>query len=297
MISICIPLYNFDATGLIIELQRQMEKLSIPCELILIDDHSEDSYRAYYKTIVGDHQYIELPQNVGRARIRNLFLQYATFPYLLFLDCDSIIQQSDFLQNYISIISEQPDVVCGGRVYPLEKPDQEHQLRWNYGIQRESKTCKERQKTPNKSFMTNNFLIKKELFQELRFDERLTKYGHEDTLFGIELAKKGITITHIENPVLNGDIETNEVFLKKTEEGMDNLIQILKFTEIKKELIHNISLLNTYFRFKAFAPFLKPVLKLINPIIRAGLCKGGSSVILFNIYKLGYFIIHKKSTD
>jgi hypothetical protein len=116
-------------------------------------------------------------------------------------------------------------------------------------------------------------------------------------LFGLELAKRGITITHIENPVLNGDIETNEVFLKKTEDGIDNLIQILKFTEIKKELIHNISLLNTYFRFNAFAPFLKPVFKLLNPIMRAGLNKWGSSVTLFNIYKLGYFIIHNKSSD
>jgi len=297
MISICIPLYNFDATGLIMELQRQMEKLSIPCELILIDDHSEDSYREYYRSLTGDHQYIELPQNVGRAKIRNLFLQYATFPYLLFLDCDSIIHQSDFLHNYLSIISEQPDVVCGGRVYPFEKPDKEHQLRWNYGIQRESKTCKERQKTPNRSFMTNNFLIKKELLQEIRFDERLTQYGHEDTLFGLELAKRGITIKHIENPILNGDIETNEEFLRKTEAGIENVIKILEYSQEDPDLIQNITLLKTYQQIKWLKPILIPLFSIIKPVLKNRLLNNSVSIKWFNIYKLGMIISYKKNIN
>jgi glycosyltransferase involved in cell wall biosynthesis len=291
MISICIPLYNFDATGLIVEIHRQMETLSIPCELILIDDHSDNSYKEYYRTIAGEHRYIELPQNVGRSRIRNLFLQYATHPYLLFLDCDSIIHQSDFLQNYVSIISEQPDIVCGGRIYPVEKPDKNHQLRWYYGIKRESKTCQERQKEPNRSFMTNNFMIKRELLDEIRFDERLTKYGHEDTLFGLELAKKGITITHIENPVLNGDIESNGEFLRKTEEGVQNLVKILQFNQDNKHLIDSIALLTSYQKIRWATPIIKPIFNMINSKLRQYFENGGRSIKWFSIYKIGIYII------
>lgn len=292
MISICIPLYNFDAIGLISELQQQIKRCEVPCELILIDDYSQEEYRKVYRSISGTHQYIELPQNVGRAKIRNLFLEYSNQPYLLFLDCDSIIQNPDFLKNYIQIIAENPDIVCGGRVYPSEKPDQEHLLRWKYGIERESKTCSERQKDPNRSFMTNNFLIKKELFQDIQFDERLTQYGHEDTLFGLELAKRGITITHIENPVLNGDIETNEEFLKKTEDGIENLVKILEFTQHDPKIKENITLLKTFSQIQWAKPILKPIFKLINPIIRKWLSKRGSSVSLFNLYKLGLLLIH-----
>lgn len=290
MISICIPLYNFDAIGLIAELQQQINRCEFSCELILIDDYSSEEYRQVYRSISGTHQYIELPENVGRSKIRNLFLEYSNQPYLLFLDCDSIIQNPDFLKNYITILETNPDIVCGGRVYPSEKPDQEHLLRWKYGMERESKTCAERKKDPNRSFMTNNFLIKKELFRNIRFDERLTKYGHEDTLFGLDLAKRGITITHIENPVLNGDIETNEEFLKKTEAGIENLVKILEFTENDSKIKENITLLQTYQKILWAKPILKPILKLINPIIRQWLSNGTSSVTLFNIYKLGLLI-------
>lgn len=287
MISICIPLYHFDARALISELQEQILHAEIPCDLILIDDYSKEEYREKYRSIPGNHQYIELPENIGRAKIRNLFLEYSTQPYLLFLDCDSIVQNPDFLKNYISIMETNPEIVCGGRVYPVEKPDLNHLLRWKYGIERESKSCSERNKDPNRSFMTNNFLIKRELLKTIRFDERITQYGHEDTLFGIELAKRGVTITHIENPILNGDLETNEEFLKKTEAGIENLIEILIFTNYDPQIINTIKLLKTYQSVKILKPILKPIFSLINPILRNYLIKMGSSVALFNIYKLG----------
>ena len=290
MISICIPLYNFDARALISELQEQILHAELPCELILIDDYSKGDYRQVYRSISGTHQYIELPENVGRARIRNLFLEYSTQPYLLFLDCDSIVQNPDFLKNYISIMETNPDIVCGGRVYPKEKPDLEHLLRWKYGIERESKSCSERNKDPNRSFMTNNFLIKKEVLKKIRFDERITQYGHEDTLFGIELAKRGVTITHIENPILNGDLETNEDFLKKTEAGIENLVEILEFTKHDSQIRNYITILQTYHKILWAKPILKPIFKLTNPILRQWLSKGGSSVALFNFYKLGLLI-------
>ena len=69
---------------------------------------------------------------------------------------------------------------------------------------------------------------------KVKFDERITKYGHEDTLFGFELKKNNTQITHIDNPVINGNLETNEEFIEKTEEGLLNLLKIVEFLSFDK---------------------------------------------------------------
>ena len=45
MISICIPIYNFDVRQLITELARQISNIDVPCELVLIDDFSTEEFR------------------------------------------------------------------------------------------------------------------------------------------------------------------------------------------------------------------------------------------------------------
>ena len=290
MISICIPIFNFDVSALITALKFQMEQTQMGCELLLIDDGSTEDFKLLNRSYIADCQYVELDKNVGRAKIRNLFLSYATQPYLLFLDCDAIIDSPNFLQNYLDQLPLEPKIICGGRLYPKEMPDKNRMLRWNYGVQCESQPSAVRALDPNKSFMTNNFLIEKELLASVRFEERLTKYGHEDTLFGYELSKRNINILHIENPVINGDIETNEDFLKKTEAGIQNLIQILIFTNNDPKIIKSIKLLKTYQRVRILKPILKPIFSLINPFLRNNLIKKGNSVMFFNLYNLGLIL-------
>lgn len=294
MISICIPIFNFDASALIIELQNQIKNMQADCELVLIDDRSDDSYREIHRKYIADNQYIELEKNVGRSKIRNLFLQYATKPYFLFLDCDSTVVNPEFLQNYLNQLSSEPNIVCGGRVYPSEKPDKTKMLRWKYGVSCESQPSHIRKLDPNKSFMTNNFLIKKELFNQIRFEERLTQYGHEDTLFGYELAKKGIQIAHIENPILNGDIETNQLFLEKTKYGIENLKKLLQYVQNDPDLIQKVTLLKTYKKFEKFSFILIPFFTIFNPLFYKLLRSKVHNVTLFNIYKLGVLMLVKE---
>ena len=78
----------------------------------------------------------------------------------------------------------KPSIVCGGRVYPEKSPSRKQHLRWKYEKNRERKTIHKRFLSPNKSFMTNNFLIQQVLLAKIKFDERLNQYGHEDSLFG-----------------------------------------------------------------------------------------------------------------
>lgn len=294
MISICIPIYNFDVRPLVEELSRQSKSLEASCEIILIDDNSEEKIKAINGPVCEKENYTELPQNVGRSKIRNLFLKHAQHPYLLFLDCDSIVENEHFLKNYIDILSNQPKVVCGGRKYPSQKPDKNHLLRWKYGIQIESQPVEVRKASPNTSFMTNNFLIQSAVFKTIQFDERLTQYGHEDTLFGWALKQEGISVTHIDNPIINGEIETNKEYLEKTEKGIDNLVQIIKFRDDSDQLIQEIKLLQFHQKIKKVEGLVQVTFFLFGPLVKFLLTKGWVSLRCFNFYKLGWYIKRRK---
>ena len=294
MLSICIPIFNFDTTLLVNALLDEKALLKETVEIILIDDAST-SHTKTNKQFDNTCTYITLTENVGRSKIRNLFLEYANNPYLLFLDCDSLILSPNFIANYIAEIKTGTNICCGGRVYPEICPSRKQQLSWKYGIQRESKTALDRSKNPNDSFMTNNFLIQKSLLEKIRFDERISCYGHEDTLFGYELKKQHISIKHIENPILNGYLETNEAFIDKTEIAIKNLVLITDFLKVDFSFINNVHLLRIYQKVKPFHFLISIVTRISNPIIKQILKRGVVNIHLFNLYKLGVLISIKKS--
>jgi hypothetical protein len=160
-------------------------------------------------------------------------------------------------------------------------------------------TADQRNSHPNKSFMTNNFLIKKEILDQIKFDERITAYGHEDTLFGYCLMKKHIQIKHIENPVLHGSLENNSAFLKKTESGIINLSRMLKHLGNEPGFIESVKMLKFHERInaKGLLIIVRPVFYLICPLIRILLVSGTVSLTLFDIYKLGFFTLYSGKVD
>ncbi|RPH33161.1 MAG: glycosyltransferase family 2 protein [Bacteroidales bacterium] len=292
MISICIPVYNFDVTPLVRELLMQAKLLTVPYEIILIDDCSGKEYKSINAKVCEKEVYIQLAENIGRAKIRNLFLSYTQYDNLLFLDCDSLVVRNDFLQKYIDVINQRSyNVVCGGRVYDLKRPERSKMLRWKYGIGRESQPVEVRRRFPNKSFMTSNFLINRKILASIRFDERIRDYGHEDTLFGYALKLKGIPIDHIDNPILNGDLEDNWEYLAKTEKGIVNLLHILDFVNYEEDFINDVSLLRFYSKVKRFKKMIGVIFLWMKPLIKLLLARGFVNLFLFDFYKLGFLVM------
>lgn len=291
MISICIPIYNFDVQELVRELQSQLENNS---EIILIDDASKESFKKINSSLESETvRYIELEENIGRAKIRNLFIEYATNPYLIFLDCDAKVLTKEYLRNYRQAIDSATQVICGGSVYNSILPDIKQVLRWKYGTKKESKTAEERTRNPYSSFMTSNFLIKTTLFKKLCFDERITQYGHEDTLFGIQLEKNKITIQHIQNPVLNDDVDYNEEFLEKTELALKSLFQISKFYPDTTFLENHILLLRIASKVQKWR--LKRLFSILHWLFYSKMKKHllrskNPSLRVFDVYRLICFI-------
>ena len=105
MLTICIPIYNYDSIRLISDLNNQADNLECPVEIVVINDGSKPEFNNLYNCLVSPIiRYISLPQNIGRAKVRNLFVSFAKYDYLLFLDCDDKIIADHYLKQYISQI-------------------------------------------------------------------------------------------------------------------------------------------------------------------------------------------------
>ena len=192
MISILIPIYQYNVRPLVQELHQQATQFSIPFEILLMDDCSSSEFQQLNQNLSGmtNVRYEELSQKIGRSKIRNLLATKAKYDNLIFLDCDGLPTSNQYLNNYMKCLNH--DVDCGGRVYQTQPNNAAFQLHWKYGNKREVKSAVDRSIIPNQSFMTNNFMIKKEILTQIPFNESISKYGHEDTLFGYDLSEHNI---------------------------------------------------------------------------------------------------------
>lgn len=290
MISVCIPIYNFDVTELVTELLAQANRLHYPIEILLFDDHSH-SYFRNRNSQLGTHSlvnYLEFDFNIGRSKIRNRLADVANGQWLLFLDCDVMIDDPNYLKRYVDNIPNAK-VICGGRKYGPKPFRPELLLRWKYGVRRECRSAYARQMNPYSSFISGNFLIDYETFHQIRFNEELSGYGHEDTLLGLDLKKHHVDILHIENPAVHMGLESSQEFLEKTEQGVKNLSKILQIMPcMRRDIEKSIKLLRV-FRFLRRVGLLYPlrwISRVYTPFIKRQLCSRHPSVLLMDVYKL-----------
>jgi glycosyltransferase involved in cell wall biosynthesis len=228
MLSILIPIYNINCRGLVANLLLQCSEILKKYEVICIDDHSEDFFRNRNNTLqtLENVTYIELHENIGRAAIRNLLAEKAKYENLLFIDADSGIIRDDFIKKYL-IYGNKEKVIYGGTEYQKNCPqDKSKILHWKYASQYEALRIQARIKKPFLAFMSNNFLIKKDIFMSVLFDTEHFGYGYEDTLFAEEIRKHSLSICHIDNPVEHTGLATADKFLSKSDEAMKNLARI-----------------------------------------------------------------------
>ena len=229
MLSILIPIYNYDVRQFVKNLSDQSIELEFEVEIICLDDKSELSFLELNRE-VGNFEnvlWMESDKNLGRSAIRNRLVEKARFENLLFLDCDGATISDSYLVNYTKHWNSY-DVIYGGRVYNDEAPD-DHDLyfHWYCGSIREAILVENRRLNPYKSFMTNNFLIRKTVYDSVKMDETLVGYGHEDTLFAQELKRAGFSIKHVYNPIEHVGLETLDRFIQKSENGLKNLKMLI----------------------------------------------------------------------
>ena len=225
-LSILIPVYNWDCTQLIKDLHFQGLTLGIPYEIIVADDCSTDKeLRDKSRLVAETHEncrYFGLPHNIGRAAIRNFMADKSNFDKLLFLDCDAEVKDKQFLKKYMEA-SHRASVVCGGLTHPDEIPMKGQELRYLYEKNAAfERSAGFRSQNPYLRFTSFSFLIEKEAFMKIRFDESYVRYGYEDVQFGHELERNGVSILHIDNPLAHVGLDESASYLNKTRQAVQN---------------------------------------------------------------------------
>lgn len=287
MLSILIPTKDYDCHILVEELHRQGESLGLPYEIIIGEDGTaEENLRLNTMADSLTHCCrIIKKTNIGRAAIRNLLARESRYPNLIFIDCDAVVEKDDFLRLYADALKDY-DVVCGALYHANEQPNDECSLRYRYekeaDKQRDAVT---RSKAPYDKFTTFNFAIKKDIFTSILFNESITRYGYEDALFGKELERRGIPIRHIDNKLLHSGLESNAVFLAKSEQALATLYSI-------EDRMESTPLLATLRKMRAL--HLENIFmiywNLRKKSLRKNLLGRKPSLLKFKIYKLGYYI-------
>ncbi|MCG2793733.1 MAG: glycosyltransferase [Weeksellaceae bacterium] len=292
-LSICIPIYDYDVNELVNDLLNQIDQKDLEADIILIDDASDSTFIAINKNLEGKvSQFIYLENNVGRSKVRNLFLKYSQAEYLLFLDCDGKIITENFLSHYFEFIeTHHPDVIYGGRKASELRPSVEYGLRWKFATERENLPVHKRQKEEYLDFQTNNFVVRKSILEKIPFNEAITDYGYEDLVFSQDLQSHKIKINHIDNPIFNNGVETNSVFVNKADQSAKSLAQLIG-KDKNFERVSQIKLAKAYLLMKKTRTLFlyELIYRLLKPYLQKKLLTGKSSLRTLDFYKLGQLI-------
>jgi glycosyltransferase involved in cell wall biosynthesis len=290
MLSILIPTYNYNITALVNEVHKQSKTCKIEFEILVFDDASTNPEIRKTNTSIDSLEntsYTILESNIGRSAIRNKLAKSAQYNWLMFLDADVMPINNHFVSNYINSLSESESIIYGGILYQEEIPNKIQLLRWVYGKKREALSVKKRKENRYLSFLTLNFIIRKNVFETVLFNEDIPNLRNEDTLFSYNLRQEKTTINHIENPVYHLGLESSKIFLSKSKESLDALNLFLKEKLIDVEYTKILSVKNRLQKFKLDILFSLtfPVSK---KLFEQNLLSSKPSLFIFDLYRLSY---------
>ena len=288
--SILIPNYNNVCVELVTVLQQQAEALGISYEILVADDASpmKEAIRQNEDINALPHcRYIVKETNSGSAATRNFLGAQSQYPWLLFLDCDITIPDDHFLERYVT--DDHEGVVNGG-IRITDDDGLRHNLRYLYEKAAEpAHTAEKRQANRYQEFRSTNFMIERRVFEKCRFDERFTRSGYEDVLFGKMLSQQQVSVTHIDNPVMMTEFEPNADYVRKIERSLRTLYTF------RNELrgYSRILTFDSGIHIGAVRGMIRLWHRLFGGLERRNLCGKRPCLKLFNLYRLGYYISAK----
>lgn len=289
MLSILIPVYNYDVYALVSELKHQADELGIKYEILAQDDNSQKFTAENEKINSLSNCHYEVSQkNIGRGKNINLLGAKANEDYVLIIESDAFPENKNYLKNYLDLISKDTSIIFGGVKYPENIPEKDKMLRWKYGHTRETISLEERLKDNYSFVFTWNLLLKKEILLQYPFPEFISEYGYEDVFFIKKLRLNSISVTHIENPLIHYNDEFSFEFIKKTERAVSNLhhlsnLQKIDYDDIKLTAVYSIV------KKLHLIGLVKAVYNKTKKLILNNLTSKKPYLYLLDFYKLGYF--------
>jgi glycosyltransferase involved in cell wall biosynthesis len=288
MISVLIPVYNYNIEYLVQNLLDQLEFINCKWEILISDDASNIEFTDLNTNFLNKIncpyiKYFRHKENRGNSLNRNHLIKEASYSWLLFLDADVLPVKNDFILVYYKyMLSTWNEIIAGNIVYDDQNP-LPHLLRWKYGKAKEELSLKKRKKNPILNIRGANFAIKKDLAEKYCFLNLVEKYGFVDTLFFLQFNEKQVCV--IENPVYHLGIEENIIFLNKSKKAVRNALFLLNKNEV---IATKISLILIYKKIRVLKRvFYKMYITFYRKLER-DLMSSNPSVLKFQIYKILY---------
>jgi len=210
-ISVIIPTY-YRASDLSELFESILRQTINPVEVIVVDDTPNDTikivcevYKSKYEKINTDIKYLRNPRELGLTVARNVGIENASGGIILFLDSDVILHQ-EFIEKILEVFKDNSNALGVHGWVGKEKIKYNKIIYLIYELlarifhlyYHSKNSCKYPEypciltKIINCTHMRGcNMAFKKDVFNEFRFDENLTKYCfNEDLLFSHSIFQK-----------------------------------------------------------------------------------------------------------
>ncbi|WP_378183332.1 glycosyltransferase family 2 protein [Aquimarina sp. SS2-1] len=290
MLSILIPVYNYDVTPLVQELFHQLKTLDCTYEIIILDDCSTrpDLINLHGMELIPNCSYIIQSNNLGRTATRLNLAKMARYNWLLFLDADVMPKRKDFIRNLLKNINTNVDIIFGGVDYQSDEPNADIKLRWLYGRKKEINSVDKRNKNIYTSIISQNFLIQRNMCLEVLKEIDLNRYGL-DIYFSYLLEQKEAKVLHIDNPTIHLGLEKNSSFLTKSMLSIETTLFLQKESKIPKNYRPIQRAYKLLKKTYTSGLFFLLIYKFENRIV-TNIKSDKPSIFLFDLYRLYYFI-------
>lgn len=286
-LSVLIPAYNCNCLPLVEQLLPLLQSDVNAYEVIVSDDATTDPEIIKANKAINQLpgcRYILKTENAGSAANRNYLGAISQYPLLLFLDCDISIPDRSFLKQYLST---PMDGVVNGGISIIDDAQLHHNLRYRYEkAEIPSHTAVMRQANRYQHFRSTNFMITRSAFEKCPFDERFTRSGYEDVLYGKMLKQQHINVVHIDNPVLMTKFENNPDYVTKIERSLETLYTFRNELRGYSRLLTFVSGIHL--------SIVRSLIRLWHHLFkkaeRRNLYGSRPSLWVFNLYRLGYYL-------
>lgn len=289
-LSVLIPTYNHKCYTLVNDLQSQLRQTGVEYEVVVADDGSRDQVSVIANLRINELprcRYILRKQNTGRAAIKNFLAHEAVGDWLLYLDSDAEVTDSDYIGRLLEAVNHAggAQVIMGGLRHADTMPSPDVSLRYRYEKAADRhRSAAERSMNPYSHLTPFNMCIRRDVMLAIEFDEQCRDYGYEDTLFGVTLQNKGVKVTHIDNPLLHTGLESNAIYLRKTETALRTLLYLGDKMVPYSRVGHAMLRLQRWHLSTATGVMFR----LSRHLLRHNLFGRNPDLKVFSLYKLGY---------
>jgi glycosyltransferase involved in cell wall biosynthesis len=199
-VSVVIPAHNASQT-LTITLNALRLQTFRDFEVVVVDDASTDA-TAWVAESYSDHldlQVIRAPENLGRARARNLGIERAGGDILLLLDSD-IEPVAEYVSKHLELHRRIPRAVGVGALrYPSYLSEKALAI---YYASRGGARLDPGSPLPGKAFISCLASFPRTLIEKVgAFDPAFRVYGGEDLDLGLRFQKAGALLTYLPEAV------------------------------------------------------------------------------------------------